>query len=109
MVRFPNPGEAMPGLLPEPQQRRPLISDPQTTPQAKLILEGYLRTEELAAQLGLSRRTLGRWQANRKGGPPRIRVGRTVLYSVESVRQWLASQEQQTRPVNNRRNHLGVK
>jgi predicted DNA-binding transcriptional regulator AlpA len=68
---------------------------PSTTPEAansRLILEGFLRREELAKQLNLSPRTIDRWQASREG-PPRVHVGRTILYNVQSVREWLQSRE----------------
>jgi hypothetical protein len=69
---------------------------------AKLVLEGYLRREELAKQLRLSPRTIDRWEALRLG-PPRISVGRTILYNIQSVQEWLLSNEQQTWPVKTRR------
>ena len=71
----------------------------QTPPSTlKLVLDGFLRREELAQQLGLSPRTIDRWEALRKG-PPRVCVGRTVLYNVESVREWLRSKERQKATV----------
>lgn len=84
------------------------IPDAQDKSPNKLILEGYLRREELAAQLCLSPRTISRWAALQIG-PPRIRVGRTVLYSIESAREWLASQEQRKRPIRDGRGHSEVK
>jgi predicted DNA-binding transcriptional regulator AlpA len=57
------------------------------------ILSGFLRREELAQQLGLSPRTIDRWEALRIG-PPRCCVGRTVLYRIEAVRQWLQTREE---------------
>jgi predicted DNA-binding transcriptional regulator AlpA len=65
------------------------------------LLQGFLRREELAQQLGLSPRTIDRWQALRKG-PPRVCVGRTILYNVESVRDWLRSREQELPSVKKR-------
>jgi hypothetical protein len=62
------------------------------------IFEGYVTKDDLVAQLPKpkSKRTLDRWE--RQGiGPPRIKVGRLVLYNVQSVRDWLASQEQRPR------------
>ena len=44
-------------------------------------------------QLGVSARTIDRWQSLRCG-PQRVAVGRTILYSLDSVRQWLESREQ---------------
>jgi predicted DNA-binding transcriptional regulator AlpA len=74
----------------------------QTPTLPKLILDGFLRREELAQQLGLSPRTIDRWESLRKG-PPRVCVGRTVLYNVDSVREWLQSNEQQKATVRVRR------
>ena len=59
------------------------------------ILSGYLRERELAAQLGVNPRTCARWRAARTG-PPYTRVGKVVLYKIESVRSWLDSREVDT-------------
>ena len=67
-------------------------SNPQNQLSTPLVLAGYLRREELARQFGLSPRTIDRWEALRKG-PPRVCIGRTILYQVESVRDWLRSNE----------------
>jgi predicted DNA-binding transcriptional regulator AlpA len=88
--------------LPNDLPQESSIPASQTPPSTlKLVLDGFLRREELAQQLDLSPRTIDRWEALRKG-PPRVCVGRTVLYNVESVREWLKSQERQfsrgTRP-----------
>jgi predicted DNA-binding transcriptional regulator AlpA len=64
-----------------------------TTKPNLTFLDGYLRREELARQLGVSARTIDRWQSLRCG-PQRVAVGRTILYSLDSVRQWLESREQ---------------
>ena len=58
----------------------------------RFILEGFLRREELAHELGISARTIDRWESLRQG-PPRVSVGRTILYSIHSVREWLLSKE----------------
>ncbi|MGD0521303.1 MAG: hypothetical protein ABSA48_08620 [Terracidiphilus sp.] len=73
--------------LQDPPQE-PCSSSPesQERPLARLILEGFLRREELAQQFGLSPRTIDRWEALRKG-PPRVCVGRTILYNIQSVRE----------------------
>jgi predicted DNA-binding transcriptional regulator AlpA len=73
-----------------------------------LLLEGFLRREELAQQFGLSPRTIDRWEALRIG-PPRISVGRTILYSIQSVQEWLISNERQQSPVKMRRCSSRVK
>lgn len=57
------------------------------------ILEGHLSKSQLAEQLGRSVRALDRWERQRIG-PPRIKVGKLILYRVESVQAWLASREQ---------------
>ena len=56
------------------------------------ILDGFITREQLAAELGKSPRTIDRWEV-RRIGPPRVIVGRTILYRVESVREWLRSCE----------------
>jgi hypothetical protein len=77
-----------------PLESKVSLSDLPQVNSPNLILEGFLRREELARQLGCSPRTIDRWQALRKG-PPRVCVGRTILYNIESVREWLRSREQQ--------------
>jgi predicted DNA-binding transcriptional regulator AlpA len=75
-------------------------TNPKSLSTVPLVLPGLLRRAELAKQLGLSPRTIDRWQALCEG-PPRVTVGRTILYSVESVRAWLRSREQQSSPMMN--------
>jgi predicted DNA-binding transcriptional regulator AlpA len=87
---------------PSPQEPTTPLSDSQDKPVTRLVLEGYLRREELAEQFGLSPRTIDRWEALRKG-PPRVCVGRTILYNIESVREWLLSREQQATTVKRQR------
>jgi DNA-binding transcriptional MerR regulator len=58
-----------------------------------MLLDGYVSKQELARQLGRSIRTIDRWETKRLG-PPRVVVGRTVLYNIDSARKWLASREQ---------------
>lgn len=89
-----------------PQTLSTPLSD--SRPLVKLVLEGYLRREELAQQLRLSPRTIDRWEALRKG-PPRISVGRTVLYNIQSVQEWLLSNERQPSPVETRRCYSRMK
>ena len=74
----------------------------------QLLLNGYLRREELANQLGVSARTIDRWHTLRCG-PPRVSVGRTVLFNIQSVREWLVNQERQALPARRRRSFSGVK
>ena len=69
------------------------LHGPQSSLIAQLDLDGYLRRDELATHLGVSVRTIDRWDVEGKG-PPCVTVGRTVLYSVSSVRTWLHTREQ---------------
>jgi hypothetical protein len=62
------------------------------------VLEGYIREADLAKQLNRTVRTLQRLAARRLG-PPRIKIGRSVFYKIESVRNWLSQQEQPRKPV----------
>jgi hypothetical protein len=57
------------------------------------ILDGYLTPQQLAAELGVSERTVARWHAARQG-PPRVMIGRKPYYKRTSVTErWLASRE----------------
>ncbi|HEV2562264.1 MAG TPA: helix-turn-helix domain-containing protein [Rhizomicrobium sp.] len=56
----------------------------------------YLTPKQLAATLHISPRTLLRWDAQRTG-PPRIKIGKLVLYDMEKLPDWLARFE--TKPV----------
>ena len=58
------------------------------------ILAEFMTIEDLAAELGRNKRTLDRWDALGIG-PPRTRMGRTVLYRRSSVQKWLVAQEHQ--------------
>jgi predicted DNA-binding transcriptional regulator AlpA len=91
-----------------PQELCEPLSDPQVKPLTSLVLEGFLRREQLAQQFGFSPRTIDPWEALRKG-PPRVCVGRTILYKIQSVREWLSSQEQQPFATRKRRNFSKVK
>jgi predicted DNA-binding transcriptional regulator AlpA len=84
---------------PSPKPSKPCnpLTDPQENSHPSSVLDGFLRREELARELGVSPRTVDRWQALRDG-PPRLHVGRTILYSVDSVREWLRSREQTILP-----------
>lgn len=71
--------------------------DTNLTPgSAQHLLAGYLDQAALANLLGVTRRTLQRWEQRREG-PPRLKVGATTLYKIESVRAWLDGLE--TKPT----------
>ena len=55
-------------------------------------LDEYVSREELARQLGKSVRTLDRWETMRTG-PPRTKIGRSVLYRKEALSEWLREHE----------------
>jgi len=80
----------------------PQTTDHASAPEPSLVLNGFLRREELAKQLDCSVRKLDRLHVLREG-PPRVTVGRTILYNIESVREWLRSREQQPPPITRRR------
>jgi len=50
--------------------------------------------------LSVTERTLARWNAARIG-PPKISIGKTILYDVSKLPAWLASPE--THPTRNTR------
>jgi predicted DNA-binding transcriptional regulator AlpA len=60
------------------------------------LLSDYLNKDQAAAQLGVCERTLDRWHTL-KEGPPRVTMGRRILYRRSSIASWLASREQPAR------------
>lgn len=54
----------------------------------------FLSKDEAAAFLHISPRTLSRWHAE-GSGPPRIKRGRIILYSQDSLAKWLHRQERE--------------
>ncbi|OLB24859.1 MAG: hypothetical protein AUH15_00015 [Acidobacteriales bacterium 13_2_20CM_55_8] len=67
-----------------------------TSTTASDFLSDYLTEKQLARSLTRNVRTIRRWDALRIG-PPRIRVGRKILYKKSSVAHWL--QENESRPL----------
>lgn len=57
-----------------------------------LISSLAVRRPELIRQLEMSERTFSRLEAQGLG-PKRIRLGRLVLYSVDSIKEWLKKRE----------------
>jgi hypothetical protein len=57
---------------------------------APSISDEYDTPNQLAAELDVSVRTLGRWHQLRIG-PPRVKIGRLILYPKAAKREWLAS------------------
>jgi predicted DNA-binding transcriptional regulator AlpA len=56
------------------------------------LLVGFMEKAEFCRELGISERTADRWHEQRIG-PPRTVLGRRVLYSRDSVLEWLRSRE----------------
>jgi excisionase family DNA binding protein len=52
----------------------------------------FLTNKDLAQLLRVSVRTVSRWNAL-DHGPPRIQVGRLILYRPEAVHRWLKRRE----------------
>jgi hypothetical protein len=68
------------------------------------ILSGHISESELAVQFRKSPRTLKRWR-ERGVRPKRTLIGKSIFYSAESVREWLASQEEKTPNRRGRRSY----
>jgi hypothetical protein len=62
------------------------------TGEVEIAGRRYLTPERLAKLLDKTPRTLARWDA-RRIGPPRIKIGKTVLYDLSRLPDWLASRE----------------
>jgi len=55
----------------------------------KPVMSGYRTRAELARELGITDRTLRRWDRLRIG-PRKLKMGpRRIVYKVEDVRRWL--------------------
>lgn len=51
-----------------------------------------IRRHELAALIGVSERTLIRWDADGRGPPGRVKIRNTILYDREAAERWWAEQ-----------------
>ena len=70
------------------------------------LLDGYMTPAEVAAQLGITPRTLERWH-NQRVGPPRVRLGRKVLYRHQAVVEWITKNETVPARIGQRTNRVG--
>lgn len=59
---------------------------------ASLIRSDLLNTEQAAAYLGVTSRTLEVWRCTKRQAIPYIKVGRLVKYRKTELDQWLARQ-----------------
>ena len=75
------------------EDRLPQPDADNATAPASMLLDGYLTTEELAAELDLAPLTLIRWRAL-KTGPPVTWIGCRLFYRRAAVQKWLLAQEQ---------------
>jgi hypothetical protein len=57
------------------------------------LLEDYITPVQLAAELGITLRTLRRWEQMRIA-PPRTAIERQIFYKISSVKAWMESREQ---------------
>jgi hypothetical protein len=62
------------------------------TGEVEIAGHHYVTAQRLASMLSVTERTLARWNAARIG-PPKISIGKTVLYDVSKLPDWLASRE----------------
>jgi hypothetical protein len=76
--------------MPDTATQCPHDSDDKT-PDTDHVLAGYLTSEQLAAELDMAVITLALWRMRQKG-PPYVKVGRKILYSRTTVKDWIASQ-----------------
>ena len=72
------------------------VGDLPSTGEVEIAGRRYVTADRLAAILRVTVRTLGRWDAARIG-PPKIKVGKLVLFDIAKVPDWLSSRE--TAPV----------
>ncbi len=56
------------------------------------VLADLLSEEALAAQIGVTIRTLQRWRQLRQG-PPWLSIGRSVFYRAAATREWILQRE----------------
>lgn len=99
MTQVLNSAATVPFAVPE-TEADPIADRDQTI----IIITGrrYFTKRGLARELQKSERTIARWDALRIG-PPRIVVGRMVLYDVDKIPAWLARHEWEPLPSAERR------
>jgi predicted DNA-binding transcriptional regulator AlpA len=93
-------GDCSPPHQPAPTMVPPMIDAPlaASIAETKIEIAGrqYATLAGLASILGVSVRTLSRWDAAGIG-PPKIKIGKLVLFDLSKLPEWLASRE--TRPA----------
>jgi hypothetical protein len=66
------------------------------------LLENYLDRGSLARQLGVSERTIHRYE-NQPDGLPSLLIGGRRMYKLDSIRAWLERRERHPNPSRSRR------
>ena len=66
------------------------------TGEVEIAGRRYVTAPRLATTFNVTLRTLNRWDAARVG-PPKIKIGKLILFDLAKVTEWLASRE--TEPV----------
>ena len=66
------------------------------TGEVEIAGRRYVTADRLAATLGVTIRTLARWDVARIG-PPKIKIGKLVLFDLAKLPAWLATRA--TEPV----------
>jgi Helix-turn-helix domain len=64
------------------------LDNEQISPRS--VLDGLATEDELSAEIKKTKRTLREWR-QRGVGPPFVRLGETIYYPREKVREWIAS------------------
>jgi hypothetical protein len=67
-------------------------SSPTVAGEVEIAGRHYVTAERLASVLGVTVRTLARWNACRIG-PPKIKIGKTILFDLAKVPDWLGARE----------------
>jgi hypothetical protein len=62
------------------------------TGEVEIAGRRYVTADRLASIFGVTVRTLARWNASRIG-PPKISIGKTVLFDLAKLPDWLATRE----------------
>jgi predicted DNA-binding transcriptional regulator AlpA len=95
---------------PAPATVPPVIDAPLTASIAETEIEigarRYVSAQRVASMLGVSARTLSRWDAARIG-PPKIKIGKLVLFDLGKLTEWLASRETTPAPAAGRNTQGG--
>jgi hypothetical protein len=73
-----------------------------TTGEVEIAGRRYVTRGRLAPTLNRSPRTIARWDAARIG-PPKIQIGKLILYDLGKVPDWLAAHETEPVRVSGRR------